>query len=144
MRKPTPRKVTSTNYRNEADLIAGCPLAAAMKLVGGRWKLMLLWYVSHDIRRFAALKLVMVGISEKMLYQQLRELETHGLLMRTVTNRRAVMYALTPLGASLLPQLRALAQWSEQHGIAGRLLAPSGATGLSAFAPPKGEGKRVS
>jgi DNA-binding HxlR family transcriptional regulator len=122
MSKPAQRKVTSTNYRNEAELIAGCPLAAAMKLLGGRWKPMLLWYVHHDIRRFGGLRRTIVGVSEKMLYQQLRELERDGLLVRSIAGPRVVEYALTPLGASLVPHLRALAAWSEENGVARRLL----------------------
>ena len=122
MSKPARRKVTSTNYKNESELIAGCPLAAAMKMLGGRWKPLLLWYVHHDIRRFSALQTTIVSVSEKMLYQQLRELERDGLLVRQITIPRAVHYALTPLGASLVPHLTALAAWSQEHGISSRLL----------------------
>jgi DNA-binding HxlR family transcriptional regulator len=122
MSKPARRKVSSTNYKNEAELIAGCPLAAAMKVLGGRWKPMLLWYVHHDINRFGGLQRTMVGVSEKMLYQQLRELERDGLLVRAISGPRAVHYALTPLGASLVPHLTALAAWSETHAIGARVL----------------------
>ena len=116
------RKVTSSNYQNEADLIAGCPLAAAMKLVGGRWKPLILWYVHHGIRRFGGLKSTIVSISEKMLYQQLRELERDGLVVRNISGPRRVEYVMTPLGRSLVPILRALAEWSDSNRIADRLL----------------------
>ncbi len=116
------RKTTSINYRNEAELIAHCPLAAAMKLIGGRWKIMLLWYVHHGIDRFSGLKRVVPHITEKMLYQQLREMERDMLVLRLVQGR-AVNYRLTDLGESLVPMLATLAAWSEQHNVGQRLQA---------------------
>lgn len=116
------RKTTSVNYRNETELIANCPLAAAMKLIGGRWKLMLLWYVHHDIDRFSELKRVVPHIAEKVLYQQLREMERDLLLLRLVQGK-AVRYRLTDLGESLVPVLSALAEWAEQNSVSPRLSA---------------------
>jgi DNA-binding HxlR family transcriptional regulator len=116
------RKTTSVNYRNEAELIASCPLAAAMKLIGGRWKIMLLWYVHHGIDRFSDFKRVVPHISEKVLYQQLREMERDLLLLRLV-HGRSVTYRLTDLGKSLVPVLAGLAEWAAQHGVSRRLSA---------------------
>lgn len=116
------RKTTSINYRNETELIAHCPLAAAMKLIGGRWKIMLLWYVHHGFDRFSSLKRVVPHIAEKMLYQQLREMERDMLLLRVVQGR-SVSYRLTELGESLVPMLSELAAWSERHKVAQRLQA---------------------
>lgn len=121
MSKPIVRKLTSTNYRNETELVAGCPLAAAMKLLGGRWKPILVWYVHHGLDRFSALRSTIPGVSEKMLYQHLRELERDGLLFRNVSGARQVAYGLTELGASLVPILGALASWSERNHIPVRL-----------------------
>ncbi|MBX9605735.1 MAG: helix-turn-helix transcriptional regulator [Gammaproteobacteria bacterium] len=114
------RKTTSINYRNEAELIAHCPLAAAMKLLGGRWKLMLLWYIGHGQNRYGRLRAIIPHISEKMLYQQLRELERDGLLERRQEGT-AVIYSLTALAASVQPTLAALAEWSAEHRVADRL-----------------------
>lgn len=114
------RKKTSINYRNEAELIQNCPVAAAMKLVGGRWKIMILWYVGHGFDRFGLLKGIIAGISEKMLYQQLRELERDGLLLRLVAGRD-VSYRHTELARSLLPVVSALETWSREHKVAERL-----------------------
>jgi DNA-binding HxlR family transcriptional regulator len=113
------RKINSSNYRNEAELVAHCPLAAAMKLIGGRWKMMLLWYVAHGVNRYNTLKNTIPHISEKMLYQQLRELERDGLLLRVVSGR-AVHYEPTTLAQSLQPVLASIADWSEQHKVANR------------------------
>lgn len=122
MSKSPKRKLSSTNYRNEADLIAGCPLAAAMKLLGGRWKPMIVWYVHHGLDRFGALRRTIPMVSEKMLYQHLRELEHDGLLTRSTESARHVVYALTPFGRSLVPLLEALARWSEEHAVGARWL----------------------
>jgi DNA-binding HxlR family transcriptional regulator len=116
------RKTTSINYRNEAELIAHCPLAAAMKVLGGRWKLMLLWYIAHEQNRYGKLRGIIPHISGKMLYQQLRELEEDGLVRRT-RQGTAVEYSLTPLARGVEPALAALADWSRTHGIPTRLKA---------------------
>lgn len=65
------RKAASANYQNEAELLEGCALATAM-----------IGYVSHGLRRFGELRAVIPNISEKMLYQQLRELARDGLDLR--------------------------------------------------------------
>lgn len=119
------RKPTSTNYQNEADLLEGCALAAAMKLLGGRYKPMILWYVHHGMDRFGALRRVIVIASEKMLYQQLRELERDGLLTRR-SEGRAVHYGLTKTASALVPVLAALERWSVAHGVQDRALSALG------------------
>jgi DNA-binding HxlR family transcriptional regulator len=116
------RKAGSTNERNETDLIATCPLAAAMALVGGRWKILILFYVAHGLNRYGLLHGRIGSISGKMLYQQLRELEADGLLLRVVQGR-AVSYHPTALGQSLLAPLHELERWSRTHDVAGQLLA---------------------
>lgn len=116
------RKTSSINYRNETELLAGCPLAAAMKLIGGRWKLMLLWYIGHDINRYGRLRAVIPHISEKMLYQQLRELERDGLLRRCMDGR-AVYYELTAMAESLSPLLGQLESWSRENRLSQKLTA---------------------
>ena len=117
MRKLSPRKTTSTSYQNEVALVAGCPLAAAVTLLRGRWKVLVLWYVHHGIDRFASLKRAIVPISEKMLFEHLRELELDGLLVRRVEGPRATRYHLTTMAEGLMPHLEAIARWSEAHTI---------------------------
>jgi DNA-binding HxlR family transcriptional regulator len=63
----------------------------------------------------------MPQVSEKMLYQQLRELERDGLLLRVSSQPRAVSYQLTALAESLVPILASLADWSEGRGVPGLL-----------------------
>ncbi len=95
------------------------PLAAAMRVVGGRWKLLVLWQVHLGSGTVKALRESIRGISPKMLYQQLRELVDDGLLARDNAGRKFA-YRLTLLGRSLLPLLHALEAWSLQQNITER------------------------
>ncbi|MCU0905996.1 MAG: helix-turn-helix transcriptional regulator [Rhodobacteraceae bacterium] len=115
------RKTTSVNRRNEVEHIATCPLAAAMRVLGGRWKPMILWYVAHGLDRWATLRASISGASDKMLWQQLRELERDGLLVRVVEGRR-VRYALTALGDGLRGPLGAIEAWSRDGQVGERLI----------------------
>jgi DNA-binding HxlR family transcriptional regulator len=116
------RKAGSINARNEAEFVATCPIAAAMALIGGRWKVMILWYVGAGLDRYGALRRTIPNISGKMLYQQLRELERDGLLLR-VFEGRAVRYRLTALGASVQEPLGHLERWSRAHDIPSHAIA---------------------
>src|SRR6516162_2003917 len=83
--------------------IHGCGLEAALAVVGGKWKPIVLWRLAGGARRFGELRRLVEGISEKMLIQQLREMEADGIVarkdFREVPPR--VEYAPTPLGVSL-------------------------------------------
>ncbi len=94
-----------------------CGLAAAIAVIGGKWKPMVLWHLVPGTRRFGELKRLVTGISEKMLIQQLRELAADGIVERwdyqEVPPR--VEYTLTPLGVSLSEVLRPLCDWGTKH-----------------------------
>jgi DNA-binding HxlR family transcriptional regulator len=94
-----------------------CGLEAAIDVVGGKWKPMILWALSAQPRRFGALRRELPGISEKVLTQQLRELEHDGIVHREVHEQvpPRVEYSLTPLGESLDRALAPLGDWGEQH-----------------------------
>jgi len=98
-----------------------CPVEVAVKVVGGRWKLIILNRLSGGTQRYGALKSTIPGISEKMLIQQLRQLEHDGLVHREqypeVPPR--VEYSLTVVGTSLVPVLDALSDWSQAHLMSG-------------------------
>jgi len=76
-------EIARPDFRRRAEILLS-------KMLGGRWKPMLLWYVHHGVQRFSGLQPIIVGVSEKMLYQQLRELERDGLLTRAITGPRVV------------------------------------------------------
>ncbi len=95
-----------------------CSLELAMELVGGKWKLVLLWQLLGGAKRFSELKRKLGDITQKMLTLQLRELEAAGLLTRTVypVIPPHVEYSLTERGMALAPVLRGLCAWSgERH-----------------------------
>jgi DNA-binding HxlR family transcriptional regulator len=94
-----------------------CGLDAAIDVIGGKWKTLILWELHEGPRRFGALRRGVVGISEKMLIQQLRELEADGLVHREAYHEipPRVEYSLTDLGASLNEALLPLCNWGEQH-----------------------------
>jgi DNA-binding HxlR family transcriptional regulator len=107
------RKVQSTRFENETALKKVCPLSASMKAIGGQWKIILLWYIHLGCGRFAALqKAVPGGISDKILYEQLNELRAYGLIQKN----EDLSYRLTPAGDAICPHLKALNQWSSDHG----------------------------
>jgi DNA-binding HxlR family transcriptional regulator len=94
-----------------------CGLDAAVDVVGGKWKVLILWALGERKRRFGELKREVPGISEKMLIQQLRQLETDGIVHREAYHEipPKVEYSLTPLGVSLNTALEPLGRWGEEH-----------------------------
>ncbi|GAA2119417.1 winged helix-turn-helix transcriptional regulator [Actinomadura alba] len=94
-----------------------CGLDAAIDVVGGKWKALILWELHDEPRRFGELRRSVVGISEKMLIQQLREMEHCGLVHREVYYEvpPKVEYSLTEFGQSLNTALLPLGDWGEKH-----------------------------
>ena len=95
----------------------GCGLEAALDVVGGKWKPIVLWRLASGPRRFGELRRLVGGISEKMLSQQLREMEADGIISRKDFQEvpPRVEYALTPFGVSLREALRPLCEWGGEH-----------------------------
>ena len=94
-----------------------CPVEATLELIGGKYKALILWHLSQGILRFSELRQVIKGATPKMLTQQLRELETDGLLSRTVypVIPPKVEYQLTPFGETILPVLEAMCSWGSDY-----------------------------
>ncbi|WP_048649180.1 winged helix-turn-helix transcriptional regulator [Nitratireductor soli] len=94
-----------------------CGFAAALQAIGGKWKTSLLWALHLRSHRFAELRRLSRGISEKVLTQQLRQMEADGLISRhdygEVPPR--VEYTVTPLGLSLNDAVTAMSKWGKQH-----------------------------
>ncbi len=89
----------------------------ALKVLAGRWKLVILWHLLERSRRLCELELSVPGISQKVLIHQLREMEAHGLVLRSVqaTVPARVDYAVTPLARSLRPLILDLCAWGRRH-----------------------------
>ncbi len=94
-----------------------CGLEAALDVVGGKWKVIILWHLASESRRFGELRREVAGISEKMLIQSLRELARDRIVIRKDFQEvpPRVEYALTPFGISLTAALRPLCEWGTKH-----------------------------
>jgi DNA-binding HxlR family transcriptional regulator len=96
-----------------------CPIEELLVLIGGRWKPVILWWLIESGRplRFMVLREKMPRISQKVLTQQLRELERDGLTKREMFAEMPVRveYSLTAFGRKLRPLLRTLDAWSRKH-----------------------------
>lgn len=108
----------------DKDKHLNCPVDATLRLIGGKYKALILWHLIDGPLRYGALSRIIPQATPKMLTQQLRELEADGLISRTVfpVVPPHVEYALTAFGESLLPVLRVMYAWGEdymqQRGIA--------------------------
>jgi DNA-binding HxlR family transcriptional regulator len=97
-----------------------CPVETTFRIVGGRWKAAVLDQLFHGAKRFSELKRAVTGIAQRTLAQQLRELQSTGIIERTVypDTPPRVVYAITPLGQSLRPLLEAMCHWGKSHSAA--------------------------
>jgi DNA-binding HxlR family transcriptional regulator len=95
--------------------ISECPIEGAMILLSGRWRALILYYLSKGPMRFNELRRANAGISQQMLTRELRALENAGVIARTVYPQvpPRVEYSLTQAGEGLMPIIDALAQWWE-------------------------------
>ena len=94
-----------------------CPVATAVSLIGGKWKLLILRNLKARPWRFNELKKDLDGISQKVLTDSLRSMKADGLLTRTAYPEvpPRVEYTLTELGYSLRPILEAMRVWGEDY-----------------------------
>jgi DNA-binding HxlR family transcriptional regulator len=94
-----------------------CGLDAAIAVMGGKWKGLILFSLGEGPVRFGELRRTVAGISERMLILQLREMEANGLVHREVHQQvpPKVEYSLTDFGRSLNTALAPLGEWGEEH-----------------------------
>jgi DNA-binding HxlR family transcriptional regulator len=93
-----------------------CPVEAAVGVIGGKWKVLILWHLQErGTLRFAELQRAVAGVTQKVLSQQLRELERDGVITRRVYPEvpPRVEYSLSSLGATLRRPLDVLCEWGE-------------------------------
>ncbi|MGH9943669.1 MAG: winged helix-turn-helix transcriptional regulator [Pyrinomonadaceae bacterium] len=90
-----------------------CPAETTLQIIGGRWKVLILFQLFQGVQRFSELQRALTGISQKMLTQQLREMERDGIVEREVFPQvpPRVEYSLTTLGDSLHPVIDAMCEW---------------------------------
>lgn len=94
-----------------------CEVEITLEVIGGRWKVLIIRELMAGIKRFGELQRALPGITQKMLTQQLREMEDDGIIHREVYPQipPKVEYSLTPLGESLQPILNAMHEWAVKH-----------------------------
>jgi DNA-binding HxlR family transcriptional regulator len=97
--------------------VSDCPLTAALAAVGGKWKLIILYWLAERPRHFAALRQEMPSISQKVLTEQLRELVADDIVHREATGQAPapVVYSLTDYGRSLMPIVETVRLWGRGH-----------------------------
>lgn len=94
-----------------------CPIQASMAMIGGKWKILILYHLLRGTKRFGELRRLIPGVTQKMLTQQLRELEDDAIVDRKVYPQvpPKVEYSLTPLGMDLKPVFARLCIWGRKQ-----------------------------
>lgn len=94
-----------------------CPLTITQNVIAGRWKIIILWYLSQQTRRFNELQRLLPDISKGILTIQLRELEEDGMVHREVYKEvpPKVEYSLTAQGTRFIPVLDAMGDWGKEY-----------------------------
>jgi len=95
-----------------------CPVEGTLAVIGGKWKVLVLYYLLDGTKRFNELHRALEGISHRTLVKQLRELEKDGIVKRKIYPQipPKVEYSLTPRGKDLQPVLFAMHAWNQKHG----------------------------
>lgn len=107
--------------RHAVEDTRACPVEAALDVMGGKWKAVILYRIAEGTTRFNALHRLLCRITPRTLTQQLRAMEADGLLTRQVFAEvpPRVEYALTERAIALVPVLDALREWSGAHLMGG-------------------------
>ncbi len=94
-----------------------CSMELTLALIGGKWKSLILWRLGNETLRFSELRKSLPQVTQKMLTQQLRELEEDGLIYRHIFTQvpPKVEYSLTPAGKSIIPLLHSMCQWGIEY-----------------------------
>ncbi|MCJ7934467.1 MAG: helix-turn-helix transcriptional regulator [Chryseobacterium sp.] len=112
------RKENSTNAVNEQFLFGICELNSAVSIISGRWKSQIIYSISEGNNRFHLLKKELPNISEQVLGRQLKELETHRLIVKKEipgTVPAGIEYLLTNKGKEVVPILKSLCEWGKTY-----------------------------
>jgi DNA-binding HxlR family transcriptional regulator len=107
----------SKQRHSRFDCTPGCAVEAAISLIGGKWKGVVLFHLAEGTQRFNELRRLMPDVTQRMLTNQLRELEADGLIVRQVYAQvpPKVEYSLSEFGRTLEPILAALKQWGDAN-----------------------------
>ncbi|MDD2895081.1 MAG: helix-turn-helix domain-containing protein [Aliarcobacter sp.] len=102
---------------NKDENIDKCAVETSIDVLAGKWKILILWYLKDEKKRFNELQKLLPRATQKMLIQKLRELENDGLVFREVypVVPPKVEYSLTEYGKTLKPILKQLYIWGDIH-----------------------------
>ncbi len=102
---------------HSVEELPACPVETTLMLIGDKWKVLILRDLIPGTKRFGELKKSIGSVSQKVLTAQLREMEEHGLVLRTAYPEvpPRVEYSLTELGRSLKPILDSMQEWGEGY-----------------------------
>lgn len=105
------------NINNNNDNHEMCPMILVHKLISGKWKILILWYLSKGSLRFSELKRNLPNVTQKMLTNQLRSLEEDNLIHRVVypVVPPKVEYSLTEIGLKIIPLLESMHKYGEEY-----------------------------
>ncbi len=94
-----------------------CTMEVTLDLIGGKWKALILWHLAAKTLRFSELRKMVPQATQKMLTQQLRDLEEDGLIIRKVYAEvpPKVEYSLSDFGKSLIPLLEMMCKWGNDY-----------------------------
>ncbi len=94
-----------------------CNVLATLRVIAGKWKPLILWHLFSGTKRFGELRRLMPEVTEKMLVQQLRELEADELVRREVYPEvpPKVEYSLTDYGRTIRPVLNQMSKWGQKQ-----------------------------
>ena len=103
--------------KRRTNPISDCPLTAAIAATGGKWKLIIIFWLNESPRHFGELRQLLPAISQKVLAEQLRELVADEIVdrERTGPTPAPVRYSLTEYGRSLVPIVEAIRGWGRGH-----------------------------
>jgi len=110
-------KEASTNQLNKSGVLNVCPVSYTLGKIGGRWKPIIIYNLIGGTRRYSELKRLIPAITEKMLIQQLKQLEADGLIQRRALPvvPPFVEYSLTDSGNALKNVLEAMVNWANNE-----------------------------
>ncbi len=110
--------MAENKFSNQNSTTICIPMSKLQSVIGGKWKILILWYISYyKVQRFGELLHRLEGITQSTLTKQLRELEHDGFIHREIYKQipPKVEYSLTPFGEKFIPVLQTMMEWSEQY-----------------------------
>lgn len=94
-----------------------CPIGGSINIFGGKWKPEIIYFLNISPRRFNELRKLIPGVTQRMLTQQLRELERDGIINRKqyLQIPPKVVYSMSELGLSIIPIFKRLEEWNTNN-----------------------------